>query len=160
MKSIKDLNQKVWYRTLKVLYIIFFVSTFSISVYAIFDTHEQKINSKESYILCRDNKKILINESNSKSSIGSNIGYMRDEEIDNICFANISAVTFSPDYPNTLKKLEAKNLNYQLVIVYERYWSNIIAFILFAAAINLFVFELIKRIFYYIILGKIIPEKN
>lgn len=159
MKTLKDLNQKIWYRALKVLYILFFVSIFSIVVYAIFDTYEPKINTEDSYILCRDNKKILINEQNSRSGIGSMIGIMNEEGINNLCFSDTKVVTFNPDYPETLKKLETKNSNHKVFIVYERDWNSIISFILFGAAINLFVLELIRRIFYYVILGKIIPEK-
>jgi hypothetical protein len=138
MKTIAELNQKIWYRFLKVLYVLVFIPVFIIPVLFIVSAYSSKLDSTESYILC-DNGKIL----------NSTVLKQRD----------IFLWYISSSDKNTIRNMCGCE-NYKLISVYtKREWGSTFGGSLLSLLIVYVIFATGQRLFYYIVLGSFIPPK-
>jgi hypothetical protein len=151
MKTIAELNQKIWYRFLKVLYVLAFLPIFIIPVLFIVSEYSPKFDSTESYILC-DNGKILDSTALKQRDIFLWYISSSDENtIKNMCGCD-------PCYGDIhLKPTE----NYKLISVYtKRDWGSTFGGSLLSLLIVYMLFATGQRLFYYIVLGSFIPPKQ
>jgi len=161
-KTISYLNSKMWYRFIKVIYLlILFLSLVGYSV-AIFVYYGPRYDNDKSYIKCANGKNFIL----SQNEINLHSDFMWDSDIEkakSLCFDG--TVNFTTDkYGQTRLGHTSKTDNsgkYELVNIYtNRNWIATIGFILLSIIGNLLVFEAIRRAFYYIALGTIRPKNN
>jgi hypothetical protein len=117
-KTIKELNQKAWYRLLKVIFIITFLFAGVLSW-----TDTKPYDETTSYVVCRNGQKYLNNPFNS-------VDYYTNK-----CNGEWKAQDITKTYNS---------------------WGEVFVG-LFTVVV---IFEIIRRIFYYIVLGTILPKKK
>jgi uncharacterized membrane-anchored protein len=153
VKSIHELKHKSWYRLLKVLYLSFFLLIFITTVSIIIAGNSRPIfDNDRSYIVCNDGRNLSLSE-NSIYLSSNYIPYYDQDKVKTMC-------AYNPNDPTklnepTYSELSRMGVNYKLVAVYD--YSNYLAmmgYLLLAVVIILALFELIRRIFYYISLGR------
>ena len=148
MERISDLNKKWWYRLIKVVFVVFFIGIIMAGVMIVAGEYSPSFDNKASYALCKDGNKVGLDE-NSIYLNSSFISNTNDKTIKKRC-----GTTF------TLEEIKKRVPSYELVSVYKsRNWLAVVGFSLLLVFITIIVAEIIRRIFYYIILGKIKPEK-
>lgn len=166
MKSIKWLNEHWWYRLIKVMYIIFLTLIIVIPPFVIINEYKPKFDNDSSYIKCANGKEFIL----SKNNIYLYNDYMWSHDKDkatSLCFDG------SIEYTNygtgiwkdlTVPKITSTTENsgkYQLISIYKnRDWTRTLGFSLVSTVVIIILFELIRRIFYYVILGSIRPPKS
>ncbi len=174
-KTIEYLNQKPWYRLLKVVYIFTCIGLVVMSVFLI--TEEERpydfFDNNNSYILCEDGRKLGLDENNIYLSDSFVLSF-QDESIKKMCANN----AIDPDSKKSLDEIFSPRMerlkkivdgsdyvpaekNYKIVPVYEMRgsWVLVFGYYLLAIVIITLALEIFKRIFYYIVLGKIFPKK-
>lgn len=167
MKTITELNSKMWYRLLKVIYLIIM---FLFIVYAVVIAFSEvgsyqtdytvvcNYGNKSTFLAAKD-KEIYISTyydySNSLAQLPDNTKVdlreaceISEEEL----FAQMDSIVNGTDGGGKLFDLKETKVNV------STYFSSIMWSILAIVIILLF-FEIIRRAFYYIILGKIRPPK-
>lgn len=143
--SVKYLDTKVWFRALKVIYIFCYFTAFSLILLLGYSMKPYKsIDTDKSVIRCT-NGKIFRAGKNGVLIIDGNPPYLYsadDEKARKSCASNTS---FLPD-----------EKNYSLDVKYETInsWSSVFSFILIAIPIVIVIFEIIKRVFLYVTIGK------
>lgn len=161
MKTVKNLNSKVWYRFLKVIYVLFFLPFFISSIYSGYGFTKPHFDNEESYILCDNGQKLR-----AKSLTSSYISISHDKTYKRICAIQESSVGETLSEEEFLARYsEIKNQdissNYKLVSVFtKRNWFKAIGTSVLLTFVIYFFFELTRRIFYYILLGSFIPKKE
>lgn len=212
-KTISQLNERVWYRFIKVVYLFIFLATILITNgIIILDGKISRFDLNKSTIYCKNGKSLSLNEgypyfsnfSNRDFENGFNYQDFSTEYSTKYKFEEIAkkcgSLTFEDkiqpvattetiqpikmtreeyktkygQYPET-QKLNIKDLpvdSYRIVnpneiqftpnlfdikLVYT--YTDFIKFFLIANLIILFIFELIRRVFYYIVLGSIKPKE-
>ena len=176
MKTLEELNQKWWYRLIKVLYFLVIVVLILSAVAIIYDTERPVVDNKESYIKCENGKRFMLNQTNISLYYDDYLYTDEKAEAQKLCVTKITPEqaqaeldrrkSLSNPPPSFIDKtkpvdLEKYRINYELVTIYnERNWFNIIGYSLLAIfSITLF-FEVLRRIFYYVTLGSVRPKKN
>lgn len=184
MQTISELNAKWWYRFLKVIYIGgFIVTTVSVTIDIINTKRPEKvIDIDNSYLVCRDgnNKKIsfhdvnLIENSNtaylSLRNIDSNRETSRIDRFINGGTALTVAKLCALDVPANISQIENSEFDTWVANVANSFtlievnktngdWITVTGVVILWLVIFVFGFEFVRRIFYYIILGKIKAEK-
>ncbi|MBA3047054.1 hypothetical protein KKC83_03035 [Patescibacteria group bacterium] len=167
--TIKTLNKKWWYRLLKICYIFCFLTAviiFLFGVYFIFVPIKTFDNNK-SYILCDNERKFNLEENNILLGSNGYISLSNDKKFKLLC-------SYDPNDPTIINngkisfsqlmfesKIAPKTKNYQLISFYKSVGNLEIAFLyLFTGLfVILITFEIIKRIFYYVLLGSVNPNK-
>jgi len=161
-KTISYLNSKMWYRFIKVIYLlILFIGLVGYSI-SIFVFYSPKYDNNKSYIKCANGKNFIL----SQNEINLYSDFMWDSDMEkakSLCFDGI--VNFTTDkYGQTRLGHTSETDNsgkYELVSIYtNRNWIATIGFTLLSIISNLLVFEAIRRVFYYIALGTIRPKNN
>jgi hypothetical protein len=164
METISQLNSKIWYRLLKVMYVVMFLLIIISSVWIAFE--ENKPYQSDEYL-------ISCNEGNRKNfmardegilflpSLGENkeisfIPSYTDSEIKSECeiypsfgYVPVAERTYSPP-PYSVSYAPLSHGSYL-----EAFGIAALAFV-----VVLFVFEFIRRAFYYIVLGKVYPQRR
>ena len=168
-KTISYLNKKTWYRFLKVFFIFIFLSVIGISNSIIFDNDSKRLDLNKSIVIC--NKSFGGIESHKLSLKETGI-YFGDDELENYTYKNFvqnnkhSALILANKciegnkYGATIADLETtiETPYFEINIVYS--YSQIIKNFFIVNIIIIIVFESIKRAFYYITLGTVIPKKE
>lgn len=150
-KTIEHLNSRAWYRAIKVVYILFGLVVFA-SIITLFSLGEFKmLDIPNSVVICQygqygNDKQLLIKDIFNKDEIPTTIpnyfnvkGTNLSEKILMSC--GINAVITGDPY--RIKQKDKIQFGYMLLVL----------------LMALVVFETIKRIFYYIVLGTINPKK-
>jgi hypothetical protein len=171
MKTITELNDKVWYRVLKVIYILIFVPIFILAFFAGYWLTEPpglELDTGKSYVICDNGEKFKVWEAEREAD-RLNIIVPQELAIKLHCrkdfrdellkkYKNPIWTRFSVD---DIKRFD--EINYTLVPFYtgsnERDWSKAIGISFLCIVGAVFLFELIRRIFYYIVLGTLRPRK-
>jgi len=208
LKNIQELNNKMWYRLLKVIFLITFISSIIGYNYLLFAEQGLKnVNQRETKITCLHKDK----KTYSPKDIGIRIdmrdimdtgefsyknyfeGYNEyeikaileacyDREVDDIYVVQrLSELSegsaFIPLIPladkwivgeiekvkNAISFNKHKYLNYSFKYFDIRpvlTYSNFLLFFIIGNLIIIFIFELFRRIFYYILTGKIFPKQK
>lgn len=182
MNTIGELNKKAWYRLLKVIFITSFLLIF-VGIGAIsYFKYEPEYHKNDSVVKCdngrvlnydkhqieydyigaTDNKRIKFECSQTEDGLS-------DEETEIVEYGVESGMT-QDDVLKAISRyrqekiqsesIAAMSKNYEFVAEYEsRDWSRTLLFFFVFNLISLGLFELIRRVFYYIVLGSANPEK-
>jgi len=153
MKTISELNSKIWYRALKVIYVLIFIPIFLIPILLTIASEGPQFDNEKSYIEC-DDEKTFDDEALKKNGVDIPLKFasylipqsVNDLKIKRMC----SESSFAPI-----------GKNYSLISVYtKRNWFKTIGISILSIVATILLFELIKRIFYYIVLGSFKPQKQ
>jgi hypothetical protein len=152
MKTISELNERWWYRLLKVTYVILLLSAFTLGIYGVYSSSNPVYDGNKSYIQCDNGKNFILNEHGFFVS-GERLSSYMDYRAKDLC-VNVTG-------GNQLDLNGGTSGKYDLVIFYpERDWFLVIMYSIFVLVSNYMVFEIIRRIFYYILLGSLRPKKE
>lgn len=152
----------MWYRLLKVIYLIILFLSLVGFLAVIFVSYNPKYDNSKSYIKCANGKNFILTQ-NEISLYGDYMQTPDKEKAKSLCFdGTVTPIKTYEDHIFTLKTTsETENSGkFELVSIYtSRDWIATIGFMLLSIIGNLFVFEAIRRGFYYIVLGTIRPKK-
>jgi len=156
MKTLEELNEKAWYRFLKVIYILLYLPYFGILILGLFNngrdynpehfptTVQEVLNDPEFYKVSDYAKKQVLSIIDKDFN---NLSYEAQNDV-------IESINKKPLPTVTLKER----------YVYDSYYTwNIgksLKIFLIITACYILMMELIRRAFYYIVLGKVYPMKN
>ena len=184
-KTISYLNSKMWYRFLKVIFILLFFITATIVCFVTFSTTSSSnrfLDKGNSRIICKiGNKgpfliKGILNNSEIKL-ISNNVSdyssvFDNSLNLDNDISKKISQACVTPLDPTkktySIDELVAAGATtannpfpglFRIESVYNNNTKRAIIYALTSLIITTLIFGLIKRSFYYIILGTIKPKK-
>ncbi len=185
MKTIQQLNEKWWYRLLKVVFLGVASLGAVISIFLIVDDYKphQVLDYKISCIADYTNKKTLFAEKDAGLYFfpyGTETVYQSISDTDKIKLRKVCGYSDSTaeklnseldayieeqtklgtDIATIIKNLESKRA-YTIEEEYrtEGGYFEVIGYSLLAITIIVVVLEIIRRIFYYIVLGSIRPKK-
>ena len=171
--TIAYLNTKIWYRFLKIIYIFVFISAL---IYALNETIEEYspvevIDSDKSLIICDSGDIYTFNELWSNNiSVKENVA-----EIKRLCSDIINETSKTKWGPQNNESIGVENfleekgyydtpeqINYKIRTIHKTIdgWHLVFGYSIFWVLIICAVSEIIKRAFYYIVLGKINPSKK
>ncbi len=170
MKTITELNSKMWYRFIKVIHVVFFLFILAISIGLIIDIYkpEKLIDNKETKIVCKfGNKKTFTPWQIGISLYEPKLSSI--EEVEFIRYCNILPATGT--IPGSLKlseidqseiKIVPREELYEIKPIYkiEGSYLSMSLYILLALTIWIIILELSRRIFYYVVMGKVFPNKK
>ena len=183
MKTLKELNAKWWYRLVKVCFILLFLFCLITPVVMIVVSYNPIVSESQSSAVCDDGRRLQLGAQqgyengelttkyytfssdyselalfcSSDKAIASKIRSLESTTLDDRELANLvrsrldvfaNEVYFSPN-------------NYTIDYVYtERDWLATIGYSLLSIFITIALFEVARRIFYYIVLGSLRPKKQ
>lgn len=150
MKTISELNSKVWYRFLKVIYVLLFILGLFYALIGGFFVVSPTFVNEKSYIKCNDGREFTLNELGI-SLPGPYVPYQGYEDI--VIKQNCGSTQWEKNNGYYVKK------NYTLMPSLTRDWFTTIGLSVFYVIVTIIIFQLIKRVFYYIILGSFRPPK-
>jgi hypothetical protein len=177
MKTIADLNSKWWYRLVKVVYVFLLLLLIAGTLVGIYFIFEPKFDNENSYITCENGESYKL----SDNGIYTYSGYLDSTDkgkVQKLCATPIKMTTeeYEKKYGQGLTREQLEEMGaepkaldlekyrlakYDLVSVYtERNWYGTIGFVLLSLFGWVLFFEIVRRIFYYIVLGSLIPRKN
>lgn len=169
-KTIKTLNEKWWYRLLKVIYIVLLIMFVFSAITLSFSSYSPKkiYDNEKSFIVCDDGREFSLEENNVYLGISGRISTSDDKKFNSWCLDGSEEKVENVDGRIArLKKSLATNKvekekNYIFFSSYKIIgdWNNVMLSIFFSMLTIFAVFELFRRIFYYVILGKMKPKKN
>ncbi len=170
-KTISYLNSKIWYRLIKVLFLLSFVFFLTLPPIVIFDESAPEINSNKSYLQC-ENGEVITGQDLKYSGIDyfGSIEYNTDSRIKAryLCIlAGLEKEYGSGHNTSNTRIAELKagaaeydgDKTYEIVYIKNRNWFDTLGFIFLSIITTCLIFELLRRIFYYIVLGSIKPKK-
>lgn len=154
MKTLKELNEKAWYRFIKVLYVLLYIPSFLV-LFLAYDagkdyhspvypnTIEVALNDPEFYKLSDYDKR------NALSAI--------NKDFDNLTYSEqtkvIDSINKRPVPPQGLRE------KYIYHFYYTRDVGKSIIYVLIALLCYVLFMETIRRTFYYVVIGKLFPRK-
>lgn len=154
MKTIKDLNSKFWYRFIKVLYFLSLGMIIIISCLATFFYFPVSIDIDvdKTHITCSNDKVYSLREAGISRISSSYLDYYNQAQVKKRCSTDLKYVNTDDIITSNFK-----NINF----IYEnRDWTSIIGYSVLWILITVAFFEFSRRMFYYIVLGKIKPPKK
>ncbi|MFZ3074320.1 MAG: hypothetical protein WA093_04315 [Minisyncoccales bacterium] len=165
-KTIGYLNNKVWYRLLKVLFFLSFIIVFLLVNFMVWAlTDNEKISDKTFIEVGRIIKQEYPAYSDMDDlDVGRNIYQKRryDEWEKYTIYGEESS--FIPTYGKRVNGIDfhpTTNLEAKIKIEYtpESLWKKI-SYNIFSSIIILVIFWIISRVFFYIVLGTFLPKKK
>ncbi len=164
MKTISELNSKIWYRILKVAYVLFFIPLFICAIISGYLINLPKFDSEKSYIKCGDGRQLGLEE-NGIHLYSPYVYSWEGKEIKKLCLSGkyknnttgeiLTAQTYVDKFG-----IDSINDNFIVVPVHTKVnWFFVIGLSLLSIIATRLLWELIKRIFYYIVLGNFRPKK-
>jgi len=168
MKTINELNEKIWYRLIKVIFAIIFLCVSLFVVIGIYNQYKSR-ETDDYTVTCNygnrnefeaiNDKQILITDFDLKNGISSISDYKK-ELIQKACA--ISDQELKVKFDAILNKTDDGKSLFDVRKSKVNVGSNLKATVysLFGLAIVLAIFEVLKRVFYYIILGTPRPKKE
>jgi len=153
MKTISELNGKTWYRLLKVLYILFILLVFTGLVVFIYDENSSRFNINKSYISCDNGKNLSLVESNIILDKNGFVDYKNEEKLSALCDGLKADVLISED-------LWGDSLSWKIIRYYDNKIWNTIGFSIIILLVIVVINEIIRRVFYYIVLGTLKPNNK
>ncbi len=150
-KTISYLNTKWYYRFVKVLFISFSLMLILIVVLAIFfnSKPQQEFDGQKSYIVCNNGTKFIPHDKGVDLYIDY-VGSYDTDTLNSWC-----------GYKSSNPLLDGIYQDFKFFPAYKTNgsWFLTIAYSLIALLGTLFIVQVIRRLFYYIVLGKIFPKK-
>ena len=167
METIKDLNSKWWYRLLKVVYVGLFVIALIGGYELIVDSYNTEVDNKASFIKCENGQKFYLEENNFYISWSNELRGAGDviARSMSLCAGipveNFNILNFVEDRDsNQMGNVRSLKKNYELVVVDKVLWGDFLITIFLIILFIPLIFELIRRSFYYVILGSLRPKKE
>ncbi len=170
-KTIKYLNNKVWYRAIKIVYILSFFVVLAFMIVAVTEGEFTVLDVPNSKVICQygNEKQSLMKDIFSKDKMPvflPNYYNLRDDEfsqailkscsidkvidqgpskrfLDSVVMPGESQVDFIPADPYRIEEEEKIQFGYILLVL----------------LVTIVIFEAIRHIFYYIVLGIVNPKK-
>ncbi len=180
-RTIASLNAKVWYRLIKVVYLLTFVVAILLPIIGISMNYGPKMDAENSIIKCQGGG-FVFPKMFGVHLYSENVSFSDDKKIRVQClpYSNLGEIvkkaypTVYTDISNEdlgkrvkekndvyLGNIEIKDKNYSLETTYtKRNWTATVGFTALSVVIVLAIFELFRRVFYYIFLGKVFPKKK
>jgi len=189
-KTISYLNSKMWYRSLKVIFILSFILAIIFSLIGVYFEYKPEFDNEKSYVVCKDGRTVSLEDNNIylySSYVGSDddltikqrCGHsltleelkngVSDDMIIERLLANrskgfdVDNAIKSGYSKEEIKEYLIKNIDqteYKLVSIYTPiHWVAVVGYSFLIILSMIVLFEIIKRIFYYIVLGTIRPKK-
>lgn len=185
MKSLEQFSNKWWYQFLKVAYVFFFVTIALTWIGGIITHFRPVFNVKESKIICSNNKTLSLVE-NSIDIIDDHVPLEGDQRVRDLCIPDdeLGALIkqtypreyesyidetvlgkemrerYAGSYSYTFPAVQIPKQDYKVVAVYApRNWKQTIlqsVYVLIGLAV---VYELLKRVFYYLMFATFFPDK-
>jgi hypothetical protein len=183
MKTLTELNSKWWHRLIKVCFILLFLFCLITPVVIVVSSYNPTINESESSAVCDDGRQLQFGAKQGYENgelITRYYVFSRDySEIAVFCASDRAIATKARSLygPTTLDDQELARLvrsrldvygedlyfpsdNYTINYVYtKRDWIGTIGYSLLSVVVTLLIFELVRRIFYYVVLGSLRPKK-
>ena len=157
MKTTSELNQKWWYRLLKVVYLSAVLFASIITIWLVFDDFSPKFDNKTSYVQCNNEIKYFVDKIGMYSDY---VGSYNDEIFRTWC----STTLVTENGERKLKLISGpvpKEKNYTFIAEYTpRDWTGTIVMSLISVIVICIIFEIGRRIFYYVVLGSIRPKNK
>lgn len=184
--NFKTLQKKKWYKYLKYTYLTAFVVSFALILNDSLSILRPTINVENSYIQCDNGQRYQLGDYGMYIEKGTGLRDVDDRTAKKLCVDDATigelaraTVLNIPDADLTNEALGAKikegssfiyqniyllvaptDVNYQLVEVYKKHSAlTIIGWLLLPILLLVIIFELELRIFYYLVLGKFLPER-
>lgn len=164
MKTLSELNSKWWYRLIKVIYIASYLIIVVGSIVAIFYNFSPEFDNAKSYIKCENGKEFILSE-NGYDLYSDYMSHSNQVYAEDLCFDGI--IEFKKEEignlefkkPIVISETE-KSGRYELISKYtNRDWFSTVGFSILTILGTGIIFEIFRRIFYYIILGSVRPKK-
>lgn len=158
METIREINTKVWYRALKVVFTVCYAFALLAAGMIVFEeTSPYEMYSYDrSYIQCADGSTFNLAERGIYHVPGNNTALSKEDSAVavGLCSSlNGTAAIPSPDFTNyTVVPVKTSFNNYSFL---ERLWYGALAM-----GAVVMVFEAIRHVFYYIALGKLFPTQS
>lgn len=168
MRTIEELNEKIWYRTLKVVFLFCFISVVLIIVILLcLSSWPQKTIDWDKTSLICNNGKIYAAKTGDSFLWGiggsESIGAWDNAKIKKICEYNVidsfplSEENYKiPEWDNYKIKWEyvwqPSVIDFISIVLNRMFWGAVIFYVL--------VFEFLLKIFYYIVFGTSNPRKD
>ncbi|MDB4992403.1 MAG: hypothetical protein JWL75_648 [Parcubacteria group bacterium] len=184
MQTISELNKKWWYRLTKVIYFITLFIVIVIPVWIMWVQSAPTFDISKSYVECNNGLKL---DSNTLSTKGvflydNFIPYESENKVRFLCASDSDIAEIARKaYPNGYSSLSDEviasimranqdaflehatisSVNYRIVSIYtSRDWQSMLGYSAVIIVSVALLFEAIRRIFYYVFLGKIRPSKS
>jgi len=159
MKTTTELNSKIWYRFLKVIYVLIFIPIFIVAFFSGYWDTMPQFDSENSYLKCDNGGKV-----NPKNWYSPYLTPSEDETYRKYCAieSEVGETLSQEEFTAQWKNLKDKSIpkNYEVISIYtKRDWLKTIGISALWTVVAILIFELLKRIFYYIVLGSFIPPK-
>lgn len=163
MKTISELNKKTWYRLIKVFYVGCFLFITFLSVFLVSSEFQPTQIYDKSYIQCANGKKL---DQDYLSSAGVSSVYSVTYNTEAIKKTKFFCLLGEQNDVSTMDLLRSDLTEYKDSDVFEivyfiepRNWTATVGYTLLSIIVTMVLFEIVRRIFYYVVLGKFIPEK-
>jgi hypothetical protein len=183
--DLKYLNTQQWFRVLKTFYIGLFAVSILFTAADSFSIFKPTLDPKNSYLTCADGKKIPLGEHNFQIT-NKSLSASDDMAARRLCMSDAVVGSLAREngfflasdiesdealgqkirseknfvYQNMYMNITPKEANYELTEVYvKRSIFLILAWLFLPIMIITTIFEIVRRIFYYIVLDTFIPEK-
>ena len=160
MKTVHELNQKWWYRLTKVIFIGTEVLVLVVVIGLIVEQYEPRFDDENSYVYCNSGGFSGFRPKDVGASVyGDYISSFDDRDFRMLCNPTVIK---KADGTLMVKRGEpTPEKNYTFTAKYtSRDWTNTLLYSAVAIIVVLFIFELLRRIFYYIVLGSIRPRET
>lgn len=163
MKTLKELNERFWYRLIKVVYVLLYLPYIFLLLFGLYsfgrDYHptvypnalKEALNDPEFYKVTDYDKRQVLNELNEDFR---NLPY--DEQTRVIEAINKRPI---PKKEIVQEALEKRGEKYIYASYYTWNIKNSILYILILTVSYFLLMEIIKRTFYYVVIGKFVPKE-
>ena len=163
MKTLTELNEKIWFRAVKVIYIIFFVCA-ALSALGKTITSSFGDNSKFRQVMCLGGNNTVFDA----EFVSSYYGGLQEDKVIEACQIPIDEIqntvkvtNYAKSFKNVVTpKIELSSFyTIRPAIQTQRGWANFFVFLFLQIAIIFCFFVLGRGLFYYIVLGRFNPQK-
>lgn len=160
-KTIAKLNEKIWYRLLKVIYILALLFVIIFFVADAFESKPKKVfDGYNTTINCEGGTAYKAGENDIFFISATDSG--KQNQLKELCMSGKFPDMNFEIFKKTSERLDGNPINYTIDYAYKDVgsWGIVIGNALSGIFVMIIVFEIIRRIFYYIVLGKIFPKKK
>ncbi|MFB6182018.1 MAG: hypothetical protein ABEJ24_03930 [Candidatus Magasanikbacteria bacterium] len=151
LKTIEDLNNKWWYRLLKVVIVLLVLYGFLAVFVVSYDEYHprQVVKEPKSYVHCE--------------KYDTNLSLTRIEEMDSYYISfwpSNGKLDLEDDKKEDIRDLCDGDFSLEVNTQNRGSWFKLVGASIVGLVAVLLAFELLRRVFYYVILGSFIPPKN
>lgn len=150
-----QLEKRLWYRFVKVVYILVYLLFLLLVVFLGYsDKPYTYIDSDKSLIVCSNTKAYPAGKNSIYIDSDGSLSDYNDEDARKLCEYDIIK-----DYSDKYETPSYKNYEVKVVHSTRGSWESVLTTFLIGIAIVYTIFEIIKRVFLYIVVGKSMMPK-